>query len=670
VTHQNADGKVWAERLRVSENYFKENSLDWAFLYELYCDIDAQRKRWRTNVSLGWAIVNNLIADEGLNDPEYWLTSLRTDADPDMEAKLRSLSRTLHRVNGTKDCMDDGRVLCAIYGHAVHWSDFKQVSEPAYTGEFDEVTGKPMVSVDDDGNELSRAVEQEVIGELVSPYDMRYDPDGRRWDLKDMKWIARCYSRSLQDFEEDPAIDDEALKVLRQWDAQKMQDRRTSKRNEYGGQNFDEKDAGFRMIDVWEIHSRVDKKIYHVPVGFEYCVLTTPFSRWAMKTGLYPATIIAYNKNPDDPQKKKGFYGIPDLRLIRSPLENLNKLERLYVDYATTIVQKYFVPDGIFDKKALAKIQSLVTRELIEVDLGTLFKKLGISGTAGELQHFDIRKLIMRMSQEDREDGLKLLEGMSHELDVIYQTIGQGPSERGGISAADSATESINIRQMLEKRINKRFNRSLDIIDTISEKQLLIVKHMSTLPIRYDLAMDNGEEVWSKFAAEQIEDIDFMFRARSNASRPLTKTEYQNQLKEAMSLVLPMLQGNVTRELRFMIRSYMGTFDIPGIKEMFKDETPELAKQALMLIDHIRQTGDMSPAVGSKVIEMLASLANALLSPADIEEVARDSASEKPAETAQQQSGSPVAARSTGQNAFADAAGLAAAGQLGGLQNG
>jgi hypothetical protein len=114
----------------------------------------------------------------------------------------------------------------------------------------------------------------------------------------------------------------------------------------------------------------------------------------------------------------------------------------------------------------------------------------------------------------------------------------------------------------------------------------------------------------------------------------------------------------------------MGTFDIPGIKEMFKDETPELAKQALMLIDHIRQTGDMSPAVGSKVIEMLASLANALLSPADIEEVARDSASEKPAETAQQQSGSPVAARSTGQNAFADAAGLAAAGQLGGLQNG
>jgi hypothetical protein len=671
----NKAGKTWAERQRYSENYFKANSHDWLRLRELYNDIDAQRKRWGTNVSIAWAIVNNMIADEGLSEVDVWMQGLKTNApNLDLEERIRSFAKTLHRVNATKDVMDRARVLCALYGYAMHWSDFKQVSQPAWIraqdGSVVTLNGKPQYEVDDDGQTpLMQAVNQQIVGELVSPYDLRHDPDGRRWDLKDHKWLTRIYTKTLAEFKNDPDYDSRAVKVLERWVEQQMRDGRHDNKAVYGNAGYDEKDPLYKRVLCYEIWSGVEQRVFHLPVGTEFVIKDAEFPPWAAESGLYPGTMIAYSWDPDDADGKKGFYPIPDLRLIRSQLENINKLERIYVDYATTSVKKYFVPDGVFDPKAIKKIQSTETRELIEVDLGTLFKKLGINAAAQDISSFDMRRLIMLMPNEESSEAVKHLEAISHELDMIYQTVGQGPSDRGGLAAADSATESINIRQMLDKRINKRFNLSLDIIDSITEKFLLILKYQQTLPVDYLLATDDGDEVWDQFFAADIRDIDLAFRMRTNASRPLTRAEYQMQLKEAMQLATPLIQsGGVTRETRFMIRALFRTFDIPGLAQMFADEVPELAMQFAQLIQGLAaEQVDMMTA-STKIIEIGSALSNALLGPAHVQKLAQQSAETPVAEGAGEKGiGSQSNPHSTGQVAYADAIGKAAAGTVGGL---
>jgi hypothetical protein len=102
-------------------------------------------------------------------------------------------------------------------------------------------------------------------------------------------------------------------------------------------------------VEMMEIWDRVTKTAIHIPVGADFELGSKQWERAWRYANAFPATFVAFNWEPGDKDRKRGFYPIPLLRLIRDQLENINDLEALYMEAATSDVIKYLTVKGLLD---------------------------------------------------------------------------------------------------------------------------------------------------------------------------------------------------------------------------------------------------------------------------------------------------------------------------------
>jgi len=628
-------GMKWNPRLLSSEQYHRINSKDWDDLRNLYAELGKYEASDGTRVAIGWSIIQNLVSDVYHKNPDPWIVPKTPLADKTLARILRNVTRTIHKETDTEGIVRDALSTESWAGFAGDWRSFGQDDhEEDNPLEIDGVpqrdpgTGKQLFS----DKPLIVPDRQWIEGEYTSPWDIRFDSDGRRWDLLDHKFLIRRYRRTLKEFIDDPAISKRAKRMLKAW----VNGHRSSYTNEMesGGldtKDYAELDPAYITVECAEIWDRVEKEIIHVPAdGEDYAEFDIMVEDWPPDfaaanggRGEFPFTFIAFNKAPEDKQGKRGFYPIPTLRLIRQQLENINRLELLFLETATLAIRKYVSMAGILDQKAIAKLSSDVNREVLTIDPSTLKELLG---QTYDMSQFDIRNFIHLLPQEERGEAIRNLEAIEHQIDLIHQIIGQGPADRGGLAESGSATEALNLAARLEKRIDARVQQAGNHYDSITAKCFLLLKGRQILPFRYQIPAGKfNPSVWREFHASDIDGIDLAYEHRTGAQRPRTRAQEFQERQQAVTTILPAIQSDLGLVRELFIWSIEPLDVSDEITEIMKqsNSAKELAKQLAAITAGLEQgmLDPTDPQVANRKTELTSKLIRTILTDEDAAEM-------------------------------------------------
>jgi hypothetical protein len=405
------------------------------------------------------------------------------------------------------------------------------------------------------------------------------------------------------------------------------------------------------------------------PVGADFDFLAHDWPEAWAEAEKYPLTVIAFPEDwqPPDERGNGGFYALPALRKVRSPLENLPRLEAVYLDTVTNKVRKYLSIEGLLTNPAKAEFQSDKNRQIIDVDLATVIKKYGLSEM--DLTKIDLNNLIVRMNQDDAKDISQALEAIEHELELTYKLLGIGPSERAGMVKTNSATENLGIQHRLANWTEGRVEAGAEIADEICMKQFIALKS-ATEPIRYLRAVGMSRQTWAAFPAEDLWDIDILVKHHVGTSRPPDRETVKAERREVFQLIAPVLQAigrsnKVFQALSWLIEPY----DQDMATKLVDSGLDDLAMQMEVMIDQFRE-GMLDPAdkkAATQLLDLLSKFLSDYLSDSQHQQVAEmvvRSIGSKNQAPAKGGMGSLPAAKSSGAKEFA--AGRARAGAVGG----
>jgi hypothetical protein len=611
-------GKAWRIRLDAAEKDHQRASARWEYHRALYLTSLAGFKEaegWTDKIAYAWAVVHGMIDDTYFQNPEDQLTARGGDPDGTMAKEIMDVLNTVHADADTEGVVRQAMETASSFaGFAVHWAYFEQI---------DHSTGD--------------VHSQRVLGEYVSPFHFRRDPAGRRWDLKDHKWISRRYKLSLEDALSNPLFTDEGKAKLKTWaKGQHFQDPSID-----GTPGELEEDPGFH--DVWfdEIWSRPGGfQIVHMPVGAEF-VVSPPDNNWPIEfieANDFPATLIAFNRVPEDRKGIEGWWPLSDVALIEDQLAELNRLNGILMEAATLSTLKYLYVKGLIGEDVMTAIESDKTRTMTPVDITKVREHLVSAGYANA-QQFSLRDLIMLLPQEERAAMVKHEEAIERVLNNIAEVLGQGPNARYGLAPAKTATESAGLQAAKDQRTKARARMAGRVYDAISAKFWLLLKAHQQLPIDYVYSTDGDAGVWRQFSMSKARNIDLAFRHRVGSSRPHDTQGEILALQQASSVGLPILMQAGQTDAALEVVTQL--FYLLGFKNLavFKSPAKQIAQQLAMLrFTAMRgQPGDPDPTdpnVAHQNAELITQLLQAVLGPQGMQQVAAQIAGSSQAEPA------------------------------------
>lgn len=679
-------GKAWSRRLKASEAYFKAHSKDWKAMERLYEDMHAQKLKYGAAVAIGWAVVNNLVVDSYTRNPEPEITSLQQLARPELDRQLRDVFRAIHRDTDLEGVMKRAMTLTHVHGMSGVWSYHEQFDRYDPVPPEENVLQAGQVAPQLEQTEgapvpmHATPVQQRFCHEEVPAIDLRHDPNGSRWDLSDHQWVARIYTRMLQwfidEYQNNPrsGFTEDGIRRLTAWAKANRSKRRPGDvRWNYADQSrYTEDDPAYIPVSVFEIWTRADFQIIHIPVNADFEIGMYPWEdEWRNANfgrGEFPLTIVAFNKalpTETDP----GFYGIPTLRQIRSPLEDINSVTARYKESTSISIKKYVTLKGLLSDDNKTEFQSETPRTITEVDISKLRRVFPT--LADDFGTFDIKKIFSQVEQEDSADAQRWLQSIQNSLAMIAEVIGQGSAARGGVSPAESATATLTIAEKLQARTGEIGEQAARIVDRIDAKTYLMFPRQ-TLPISYQLSTARGAQVWSQFPAEALDGVQLVFSHKNGSTRTRTRDQVKADLQQLATLTFPVLsEMGMKREVKTVMRAWMQHLDLDVADGLFDDDVPQLVQAVMDILNRSsRPDGGLDvtdEATGQAFVRAVANLCNALMSPADVQAVADKQLADVSAAPAASQKGTgSLPGHGSGQSANA----AAAAGAVGGMSTG
>jgi hypothetical protein len=649
-----ADGLRWQNRMRASDAYFRDYSSDWESNQELLVGFASLIKKYGTYLAIGYAIFQNLVADTYFRNPDPLIQDKKGNRD--LSRILSDVAKAIHADVDSEAKMKRALLDPAWAGFGVLRADFAQEAEflPEVYNFATKTKGAYLET------------KQRVLLKYVSPWHIRFDPEGREWDLSDHSFIAILYYRRLSEVMADGRISEEDKERVMAWWRSLKDGRHGTDYVRYADLcDLEEDDPERIRLPFWHIWDRVSYTEVDQPLDADFVLTPQPWPVDLRDADRFPVEYIARNRDLVDKNGTRGFIGIPDARLIKPNLFNLQRYSALLGNSLRHVVNKYLSPKGALDDKAKHKVQENDAQfEVIEYDKD-VFNAFPAQ-MQDKLNSDDILKLIPQAQLKE----LHHFKAIEHELNMIAQIIGQASADRGGLSDADSATESRGMQQRLAHRLSTMRHEAGKHYNNITELFFIILKSRQTLPLRYQMTTTYNEKVWAEFAADDLRELDLHFEYAVGSSEPKTREEEFALLERATQILMPMLQarGDTRAQMKLAVElvSVLGMRDAD---RYFNDEALEIVKQ-LMAIEYGLQKGDIPAddmATAAKKQELLSALLNELGTEQDIAEVMASRANQNA--PAPEGEGALPSAPTAGEAAYdAGARGAANAGAMGGMQ--
>ena len=627
-------GRKWRPRIEASEAYHRENSHDWDYLRDMY--VNMQRivdSTWSPKVAIAYSVITGNASDVYFNNPESWIQAKSGDPDGTISQAFRDIANTIHRDADTEGIMRKCLIDDGWAGFGVHWAYFEQIDAPPEEPEPQAVpAGAPtgeeageQVAAPGYGPPQPEPISQKVCGDYCEPWDFRVDPDGRDWKLRDHKYIARKYRKTIAQLLELPFADDRGKAMLYTWAKNRRPSRTHYSDSKWGSDATSiDKDISYIPVDMWEIWDRVTKTVIHIPVSADFDFASYPWPRAWRYGDTFPATFVGFNWEPGDSQRKRGFYPIPLLRLIRDQIENINDLEGLWMEAATSDVIKFLTIKGLLEEQEITNLTNNLSRQIVAIDVTKIREFFPTA--VNSLGEIDLRRIFHQLEPNAKGASFEYEKAIEHELRQIARIIGAGPQDRFGLPEARSATEAAGLIDAMGKRGRTKSELAANKYDEITEKFFLILKTMQTLPIEYRASIDGFSEgvwqQWTNLAAVRTMSLAFEHRVGSSRSRdPQAEATARNAFGQ---MVLPVYQASQQFDKVDAIVKWMAepqNFRDLGI---FQSQSKEIAKQLAYMTALLKAAPQLAsdPDFADEKANLSSQLALSLLSPAGTNQVA------------------------------------------------
>lgn len=659
LSMSNDEGEQWRQRMEAADAAFRDYSYDWKENQELLTGFRSLIERYGTHVALGYAIQQSFIADTYFGNPDPLVQDLRS-SNQDVGNILSDVFRALMKKSESARYMKEGLQDHWWAGFGLLWPSYHQESYERPSSKVVGMDGKPRMEM--------VATRQEPLVRRVSPWRCRFDPDGTDWNLSDHNWISVDYWQTLAQAMVDRRYSEEDRIRLVAFFSNSNAQRYLAQNVRYSTIHGSEQDPRYIRILLREVWARPQKKMYYQPLGADFVMgdgaeIPNSWPDEYAETDLFPALYTASNRQAEDESGLTGFIGVPYIRLIKPQLYNIQRFDSLFTKANRHVIPKMLTRRGTLDTEAQRKLEdSDKYWEMIEVDDDAF-----AAPHVGITEKVSLKDILWPIPQADFKE-LHMLEGIRHNVQIIWQIIGQGPADRGGQAEASSATESLGMQRGLARRMSFAKAQGRGYFVELCKRFFLMIKGRQTLPVWYQRRARQGETagVWARFHADMWADLELNFDCTVGDSDPRTREEEVAIRRQAAEVLLPIFtQFNDRRRIEAVARMLVSPLNIVGLEEMFDDELLELAKQAYeidaQLHDEVVSADDQ--ALAAKKQELYAAIVSRLLSDSDIQQIEAGGA--QPSAEGQ---GSLPAAQSPGEaSAEAGAMGSALAGMKGGL---
>lgn len=651
-------GRKWRPRIEAAESYHNDNSADWPYLRDLFVNMQARKSAtWSPTVAMAYSIITAAASDTYFNNPESWIQAKSGDPDGDISRAFRDISNTAHRDADTEGIMRKCLICDGFAGFGVHWAYFQQVEDAPpiagltppvnpstpqpvtpqasganvnlqaqlYTGPEEAEPAALPQSSDEPEALTPNVIAQKVCGDFCEPWDFRVDPDGRDWKLTDHKYIIRKYRKTIAELIAMPFASENGKAMLYTWGKSRSQSKEHRSDSKWGSDSGSiDNDIGYMPLDMWEIWDRVSKTIVHIPVGADFDLGSLPWPRAWRYANAFPATFVAFNWEPGDKERKRGFYPVPLLRLIRDQLENINDLEALYMEAATASVIKYLTVKGLLDDPEITNLTNNQSRIVVSIDIMKI--KEFFPTAINNIGELDLRKVFHQLEANDKGAAFEYEKAIEHELRQIGRIVSSGPQDRFGLPEARSATEAAGLIDAMGKRGRTKSELAANKYDEITEKFFLIFKTMQTLPIEYRASTpDFSEGVWRQWtdlASVRTLSLAFEHRTGTSTSRdPQAETAARNAFGQ---MVLPIYaQAQQFEKVDEIVRWMAEPQNFRNLN-IFQSQSKAIAMELAYMTALLKVNPQLAsdPDFADKKADLSSQLALSLLSPTDQQAVA------------------------------------------------
>lgn len=654
----NEDGLLWENRGLASEAYFNDYSWDWEENQELLSDVRAMQRRYGDQyVALADSIIQDFVAAVYYRNPEPFIQD--KGGNRDLSRMVTDVCAAMHADADSEQVMKDAFYDQSWAGFGLPYVSFRQ--------DYDEMPGE------EEGESEIVVKKQKVTVDLISPWDVRFDPRGRKWDMSDHKYLQFLFFPTLSQVMRWPWMTDEDKRRIMAWNkAGRVGDHFSSDR--YSNQLIDyitmgdeETDPDHIQIPMWQIWDRTKKMIPYRPAGASFVLSPQPWPEEFEEADCYPVVYMAKNRESKNRRGTTGFMGVPDIRKIKPHLLAIRRLENLFLAANQHVIFKYLMPKGALDPQEQAKLMTDVQRDVIEFDPDNL------NAFPTEMRDKIFKDGILSLVNQPDLKETRHLVGIKHEFDMIAQIMGQSSGARGGMPETDTATDSAIIDARLKARESNARHVGGKNYMQLTKRMFLVAKQRMELPIQYQMTTSYNQKVWSEFSADKLRELDLHFDYGVDSSEPKTREQQFGLYERFASIMLPILQASGNTRSALKIGRDMG--DILGIRNVdqyFNDQVIDLLKQLAALFHGI-QAGQIDPAdpkVVTQEMELMSQVMSQMLTESDLADVMAEKSGAPAPEP--QGMGSMPAPMSPGEQAYESggaSAGAAAAGAVGGMAN-
>jgi hypothetical protein len=647
-------GTEWRPRLQRSKDYLEKHSWDWddlrAFFAKPYHEIDMTVPevgvvKLRIKLSLMWSMGKNHVSDLHFSNPEPWIRTRRGRADRDFDRMINDVGRAMHdnadSEEATRECLtvglyQGGGIEAWTFEQDGEWEDAPILDD--YGDQVVDDDGQPMFQTEETEDGLQtvqqfRASNQRVRCTAVPLSRVWLDPNGRKWDFCDSKYLGWLYDISLKDAVESPKFYAEGKKLLVNavTDSYSKQGKLSDEMRDRG----QETDPAHITVTICEVWDRVNLRLVHIPVIAgeiaQFDIGTGEWPRGLREMKRFPFRLVAEDWNPPNKADDEGIYPIPLFRHARALVEDIIRLYELFFAAASKVVDKWVTYEGALKAGSgdFSGIMSTDSDQLVTLDPVSVRQTFGGGGLQGQLPNpADVIQRLDRGGEKIAQaiGFANMIQGAKNEL---YEIFGQGPADRGGVAEGTTATEIAQMSAERDKRTKDSREQIAKAFDDGTEIAFALTREYQTLPIPYQKTSSAySDERWAEFEVEMLYGLDLVFSHVTDSSKPKTRAVERIERKDFVANILPFIQSK--RQVQKLARWAAEAYDVNGLEleDLFFDEAPEIAKQLLALQVAVQDDPALAsnPEIAARMTELVTALIEAVLSDADKEEVANGEA--------------------------------------------
>lgn len=445
--------------------------------------------------------------------------------------------------------------------------------------------------------------ESEIFLKIFKTEDVLYDKDMEVDDFEDLKWIAASFYIPAVEFEKyDYYINKRKIYEANGLNVD-VNGKLKYEQSVYGGyaEGSDEK---YYPIKIWEVWDTIERKKYYIEDKSgefamepeDYPIENPDFN--------HPFVFLSFTDGASD-----SFPPPAEIDMLKILQDCYNAIRSAQKRDINRMIRKMFALEDTIDKNEENKLLNLDRDQIIKVSTSKYFP-------VGQTP--DIRNLLMPAPENPmppQADGL--LMGIKYDF---METSGYGPSERGGLAPASTATESRQLFQMLTARSAKKAQKIFDLWQSIAKKALFLIEELFPDEVNIKVAKYGQPAVWKKLNLKEIRNKNKEIKVYVGTKGNVDKQRYITEALQTANILFPIAQ-NYGLDLSMLVRKILTLMEWSPdeVETIFKHQRDK-AKAIAMALAQYAENG-MDEIESAKFLGMISDFLMSYLSPNEIAEI-------------------------------------------------